>query len=379
MSTTNKRHPVPVIAHSAFTEALERAYTHINRADPGTLLLIVGMSGAGKNTVMEELERRVAKRHPALREGDKPLVKLVAANTSNAFYASKDAASRLVDALEDPFSSTERAELLAPFGVKAPSTSHRVIPESTLRRTATRLLRARNTRFVFVDEADMMCVIKKSGRDAADHLESWRLLALEAGVVIVLLATYRILTIWDRTSQFTRKMPTVHVRRYADQSSDDIRDFVALVAHLCECFEVSEVEKAATLAQGRAILAGTGGIFGQLLALFQRADDVAEAAGRSSLTLADLKESLPRKHQVAKLWAEIVDGEERLRSSDFESVVDAAAVVKAHSCKNSRTSSSVPSQESQRGTTPAGSKSASPARRKRGRPKGSKNRRAVRQ
>jgi len=379
MSTSNKRHLVPVIAHPAFTEALERAYTHINRADPGTLLLVVGMSGAGKNTVMEELERRITKRHPALHDGDKPLVKVVAANTNNAFYASKDAASRLVDALEDPFSSTNRAELLAPFGVKSPSTSHRVVPESTLRRTATRLLGARNTRFVFVDEADMMCVIKKSGRDAADHLESWRLLALEAGVVIVLLATYRILTIWDRTSQFTRKMPTVHVRRYSDSRPEDIRDFMALVAHLCEIFQVAEAEKATILAQGRAILASTGGIFGQLLALFQRADDVAESQGRSTLTLDDLKEGLPRKHQVAKLWAEIVDGEERLQSSDFESVVDTASVAKALSRRSARPSPSAPGHERSNGTTKVGANAPAQARRKRGRPRGSKNRRSVRQ
>jgi hypothetical protein len=372
MKTSNKRHVVPVIAHPAFTEALELAYTHVSRADAGTLMLLVGMSGAGKNTVAEELERRLSTRHPALREGDKPLVKLLAVNTNNSFYSSKDSMSRLVDALEDPFRSTDRGQLLAPFGVKTHVTSHRAVPESTLRRTATRLLVARNTRYLLVDEADMMCVIKRSGRDAADHLENWRLLALETGVVIVLLATYRILTIWDRTSQFTRKMPTVHVRRYARDTEDDIRDFVGVLNQLCEIFRIEADSIQPILAQAAAILAASGGIFGQLLALFQRADDIAEAAGRASLNVDDLRASLPRKHQVDKLWAEIVDGEARLQSSDFESVCNAAKL--ASTLARGRRSSATGRLGPVRSTAAPG---AAAPRRKRGRPKGSKNRRPV--
>jgi len=372
MKTSNKRHVVPVIAHPAFTEALELAYTHVSRADAGTLMLLVGMSGAGKNTVAEELERRLSTRPPALREGDKPLVKLLAVNTNNSFYSSKDSMSRLVDALEDPFRSTDRGQLLAPFGVKTHVTSHRAVPESTLRRTATRLLVARNTRYLLVDEADMMCVIKRSGRDAADHLENWRLLALETGVVIVLLATYRILTIWDRTSQFTRKMPTVHVRRYARDTEDDIRDFVGVLNQLCEIFRIEADSIQPILAQAAAILAASGGIFGQLLALFQRADDIAEAAGRASLNVDDLRASLPRKHQVDKLWAEIVDGEARLQSSDFESVCNAAKL--ASTLARGRRSSATGRLGPVRSTAAPG---AAAPRRKRGRPKGSKNRRPV--
>jgi len=373
MSADNKRHPVPIVAHPAYTEALELAFTHINRADPGTLLLVVGMSGAGKNTLSDELENRIVTRNPILRDGEKPLVKVVAANTNNAFYASKDAASRLVDALEDPFLSTTRSFLLAPFSVKVAQSSHRSVSESTLRRTAARLLVARNTRYLFVDEADMMCVIKKSGRDAADHLESWRLLALEAAIVIVLMGTYRILTIWDRTSQFTRKMPTVHLRRYIETDEADVKAFVGILNQLCEIFKVEVEGTQEILAQARSILAATGGIFGQLLALFQRADDIAEASGRSALTLSDVKQSLPRKHQVAKLWNEIIDGERRLEASDFESVISAARVARAlASGKRLDETTLEASSDSRRKA------SSTVLPRKRGRPKGSKNRRAVR-
>lgn len=322
--STKKRHPVPVIKHPAYECALELAYTHINRAEPGTLVLIVGMSGAGKNTLLQELERRVLARNPLIEEGEMPIVKLVAVNANNAFYGSKDATSRLVDALADPFSATNKGELLAPFGIRSSYSTHRTVPEAALRRTGIRLLRARRTRFLFVDEADMMCVIKKGDRDPADHLESWRLLALESEIVVVLLATYRILTIWDRTSQFTRKMPTVHLRRYEESSESDIEDFVGILAQLCGIFGVSNKETARILSVGRSVMVATGGIFGQLLALFQRADDLAEADNRESFSLGDLRRSLPRKRQVTTLWSEITSGEARLEGSDFESVIDVA-------------------------------------------------------
>lgn len=377
MSAAKKRHTTDIIEHAAYTDALEQAYVHISRAEPGTLLLIVGMSGAGKNTIMAELERRLAQRNTVVVEGEAPIVKLLAANTNNAFYASKDAASRLVDALKDPFSATNRGDLLAPFGISAIQSSHRSVPETTLRRTATRLLQARKTRFLFVDEADMMCVIQRSGRDPADHLESWRLLALEAEVVIVLLATYRILTIWDRTSQFTRKMPTVHVRRYVEDKPEDVEEFVGLIGQLCTAFKTNEQQRTAILGQARAIMAATGGIFGQLLALFERADDFAEAGQRPSISITDLKNGLPRKRQVVKLWQEIVDGEGRLESSDFESVVNVAKAA-AGSYKHHQSPRAPPEFPKKPTHEPGAGPTPAPTG-KRKRSKGSKARRKVRQ
>jgi hypothetical protein len=339
MKKPNKRYPTPLIEHTAYNEALELAHTHLSRADPGTLLLVVGMSGAGKNTLSEEIERRLVAKNPQLRAGEKPVVKLIAINAENSYYSSKDAASRLVDVLDDPFRSTKRDELLKKFGLKTAATSHRSVPETILRRSATRLLEAKNTQWLILDEADMMCVIKSSGRDAADHLESWRLVALESKTVIVLLGTYRILTIWDRTSQFTRKMPTVHVRRYDAANTEDVNDFQSLVSQMCEYFKVSEEETAKILAQGRALIYATGGIFGQLLALFERADEHAESRKRPSITLEDVRHALPRKKQISKLWEEIADGEHRLESADFEDVAAIAAVAMSSSLSRVRTAS----------------------------------------
>jgi hypothetical protein len=189
---------------------------------------------------------------------------------------------------------------------------------------------------LILDEADMMCVIKSSGRDPADHLESWRLVALESNTVIVLLGTYRILSIWDRTSQFMRKMPTVPVRRYDENSEDDVRDFMSIVLDLCENFKVDEEQKELILAKGKSLMYSTGGIFGQLLALFERADQRAEASGRETLGLEDIRRELPRKRQIQKLWDEIAEGELRLESVDFEDVADVAKAAVASSLSRIR-------------------------------------------
>jgi hypothetical protein len=318
MSDQDRRFPVPEILHTKYKDALEVAYTHINYAEPGTMVLIIGMSGSGKGTLASKIKSRLLDANPKVSEWNRPIIEIVAKNAENSYYSSKDTASRLLNLLKDPFHSVDRQEVLAEVGVRVVPTSHRAVPESTIRQQVHRLLIAKNVRYIIVDEADMMCVSKKSGRDEADHLESWRVLALDSHAIVIFLAGFRMLRIWDRTSQFTRKMPTVHVARYSLGSDEDIEGFVALIQQMNELHQVGESESNRILKHAAALMTATGGIFGQLKALYQRADDHANAKGRGSLSLNDIVYALPKKKQVKRLWEEIASGEEALSSVDLE-------------------------------------------------------------
>ena len=318
MNERKRRYPIPVIMHTNYQDALEVSYTHISYAEPGTMVLIIGMSGSGKGTLANEIKNRLLKVNPAVTEWNQPILEIISNNPENAYYSSKDIASRLLNILRDPFHSVEREDVLAEVGIAAKPASHRAVPESTLRQQVQRLLIGKSVKYIFVDEADMMCVSKKSGRDEADHLESWRLLALDAGVVVVFLAGYRMLRIWDRTSQFTRKMPTVHVSRYRIGSDEDIESFVALIQQMNEIHRVEEKESARILGHAAAIMTATGGIFGQLKGLYQRADDHAIAKCRSSIELCNIIYALTKRKQVKRLYEEIALGEEALDTVGLE-------------------------------------------------------------
>lgn len=318
MNDRERRFPVPEILHTKYKDALEVAYTHINYAEPGTMVLIIGMSGSGKGTIANKIKGRLLDANPEVSEWNRPIIEIVAKNAENSYYSSKDTASRLLNLLKDPFHSIDRQEVLAEVGIRAGPVSHRAVPEGTIRQQLHRLLRAKNVKYIIVDEADMMCVSKKSGRDEADHLESWRVLALDSEAIVIFLAGFRMLRIWDRTSQFTRKMPTVHVARYSLGSDEDIEGFVSLLQQLNEIHQVGESESSRILKNAAALMTATGGIFGQLKALYERADDHANANGRESLSLNDVVYALPKKKQVKRLWEEIVTGEEALGSVDLE-------------------------------------------------------------
>jgi hypothetical protein len=312
MNEQKHRYPIPIIMHTKYEDALEISYTHISYAEPGTMVLIIGMSGSGKGTLACEIKGRLLKSNPTVTKWNQPILEMVSKDADNSYYSSKDTASRLLNILKDPFHSVEREDVLAEVGITAGPVSHRAVPESTIRQQVHRLLTGKGVKYLFVDEADMMCVSKRSGRDEADHLESWRLLALDAGIVVVFLAGYRMLRIWDRTSQFTRKMPTVHVTRYTLGSDDDIESFIALIEQMNEIHHVAAKEAKRILGHAAAIMRATGGIFGQLKGLYERADDHAAAKGRKSIELCDIEYALPKKKQIKRLWDEIDYGDEAL-------------------------------------------------------------------
>lgn len=328
-----RRHHVPTIEHPKYMEALELCYAHINRAEEGSMVLVTGMSGSGKGTIAAEIVRRLTEKNPMLNDWDMPIVEMIATNSENAYYSSKDTVSRLLNVLKDPFHSVGREEVLEKVGIRASPASHRSITEGTMRQRVTRLLKGRNVRYLIIDEADMMCVIKKSGRDEADHLESWRLLALDAEVVIVFLATFRILKLWDRTSQFTRKMPTVHVQRYVIEIDEDVESFVGLIEQMCDFYRIAKGEREKIIKNAAAIMTATGGVFGQLKGLFDRADERAEAMGRKTISLTDISYALPRRNQVKRLWVEIDAGERALESSNFEELAREAKAARLAASK----------------------------------------------
>jgi hypothetical protein len=306
------------VEHTKYIEALELAYAHVSYAEPGTMVLIVGMSGAGKGYIANEIKARLSAGISTAGNWEMPILELISRNADNSFYSSKDTASRLLNELRDPFHSEDRGRVLDELGIKSGPTSHRTMSESSIRQKVHRLLKGRAVRYIFVDEADMMCVAKKSGRDEADHLEGWRLLALDAGVVVVFLAGYRMLRIWDRTSQFTRKMPTVHVAPYRVESDEDVEDFVALIQEMNDFHQVSKQQSARIIGHAAAIIAATGGIFGQLKGLYERADDRALSKGKPALELSDIVFALPKRRQVSRLWEEVALGESALESIELD-------------------------------------------------------------
>ncbi len=281
------------------------------------MVLIVGMSGAGKGYIANEIKARLSAGISTAGNWEMPILELISRNADNSFYSSKDTASRLLNELRDPFHSEDRRRVLDELGIKSGPTSHRTMSESSIRQKVHRLLKGRAVRYIFVDEADMMCVAKKSGRDEADHLEGWRLLALDAGVVVVFLAGYRMLRIWDRTSQFTRKMPTVHVSPYRLDSDQDVEGFVSLIQDMNDFHHVSKKQSAQIVGHAAAIIAATGGVFGQLKGLYERADDHALAAGKRTLEFSDILFALPKRKQISRLWDEIAFGESALESIEL--------------------------------------------------------------
>ena len=98
-------------------------------------------------------------------------------------------------------------------------------------------------------------------------------------------------------------------------------------------------------------MTATGGIFGQLKALYQRADDHANAKGRMAISLSDIIYALPKKRQVTRLWEEIAVGEAALGTVGLEEL--ARLAVTAREREKAKINAAAPSKSAAGATSKA--------------------------
>jgi hypothetical protein len=282
-------------------------------APQGSMILIAGASGTGKSTLSRKLIGSLTGPPASWPKGSLPIISTSICNDVQGLFSSKNFVLRLLDAVQHPFYSESP-------GHSSASPSHD--PELALERIRLRYsephlrlalesaLAFRGTKFILLDEAQHLL---KSGseRKAVDNLDSIKGLAERTGTTILLLGTFEIVPIWNRSAQLNRRLQDVVLHRYYSDRPKDLEEF----ARILEAFEeLLPLHKELSLVkEAEYIYECTLGIIGELSRLFTGACARMSASQKTSIDLATLKLAAHCAAKLQTLRRETLGGESELR------------------------------------------------------------------
>ncbi len=282
-------------------------------APQGSMILIAGASGTGKSTLSRRLLSSLTGPPTSWPEGSLPIISTSICNDVQGLFSSKNFVIRLLDAVQHPFYS-------ASPGHSSASPSHD--PELALERIRLRYsephlrlalesaIAYRETKLILLDEAQHLL---KSGseRKAIDNLDSIKGLAERTGTTILLLGTFEIVPIWNRSAQLNRRLQDVVLHRYYSDCPDDLEEFARILEAYEELLPLHR--KLSLVKEAEYIYGCTMGIIGELSRLFTGACARMSAMQKTSIDLPTLKLAAHCAAKLQTLRRETLGGESELR------------------------------------------------------------------
>lgn len=297
------------IQHRNWQRALSESFSLLTIASPGDVVCITGPSRAGKSRLIQELVRLLCGDDTFDDTGLLPAVVVEAVNSGpNGVFATKAFTQRMLDAVRHPILSVEGALMdTDPASMKAHRTT-----EAALRLALERALRARRTKFLFIDEAQHARYVSKTAMGGYAVLDSWKCLAKDADVVLVIVGAYPLLEILNNSPHLLGRKSQVHLPRYL-ATPDDVAEFGRILAHYDQLVEL-EPACNSLLDHGQLLYEGSVGCIGLLRKWLLHASTLALTRSES-ISLALLKETRPPDADISAIAREIAQGEKYLAKS----------------------------------------------------------------
>jgi hypothetical protein len=307
-------------AHKHLEESYVTAYSLATANADEQSVEIIGPSGCSKSTLRRLLEVSLLEPPAQWAKGAKHIISIRASNTQDGFFDSKDFYSRLLYLLGDPFRANgklafayqpiDQADAAVEAAVMDPGWRkvHISYTETDIRDACERIGIARCLKFLVVDEAHVMGLVKRS-REAVSHLESLRAYAETVGCKLILLGTYHLLNVWQTSAEINRRLGPVHLRRYRDSDEDELNEFARCVVLLANgyAFDAEDFLKQNI----RFIYGVTLGSIGEVHDLYLRASASAAAASRAVISYEDLVAGAHSQDQLWTMYEETLAGEQR--------------------------------------------------------------------
>jgi len=307
--------------HKHLEECYAEAFNLANSLEPEQYVEVIGPSGACKSTLRVLLARSLVPPVDEWPIGSVPILSIRASNPSDGFYDSKDFHSRMLYLLGDPFRGCRVSE---PTGASIDEIDDEVArivksaawqkihlshSETEIRRTLERVAIARGLKFLLVDEAHVMGLVKRN-REGVSHLESLRAFAELVGCKLILFGTYYLLDVWKRSGELNRRLAKVHLRRYKDTDPAELQEFARCVSLLAGSYKFETID---FIKVNIALIYNlTLGIIGEVHDLFERSSIFARTLRRETISESDLMAKAHAQIQLWTMYQEALLGEERM-------------------------------------------------------------------
>jgi len=311
--------------HANLKAAYEAARIACSRVGSEKVVMITGPTGVGKTTLARKLYRELRDECSAeiMASPDIiPVLGLSAVPATGRAFSWKDFYIRLLFQARDQVTNIS---LLAPSNpdllgdVIVDSPADRMIADK-LRRCVEKALKRRKCRWLIVDEGHHILLHKDEFVNQV-QFETLKSLAIETGVTIILIGTYKLLDIRDQSGQLVRRSDMIHLPRYDLRVHADQKNFVQALQKFQGYIELDQ--SAALVKDADRYLIKSIGCIGILKEWLTRA--YAEYLRLDCKTVFDIKfalpYSLPNKALIT-IAKEATEGEQKLLDVDEQALLE---------------------------------------------------------
>ncbi|WP_396587715.1 TniB family NTP-binding protein [Bermanella sp. R86510] len=302
------------VEHAKWSEALQLVYMLLLSILPGEVICIAGPSRAGKTRLIHEIIKLLIGEKDYLASGELPVVSVKASNNSrHGTFSTKSFTKSLLNAVDHPFYGGEDLDSIQ---------KQDRISEDVYWQALIKALRARKVRYLFIDEAQHARYVSKDAKGAYAVMDSWKCLAEEAGIILIIVGAYPIIDIVRKSPHMIGRKHQVNLGRYRVEEAD-LMEFKGILEAYGEVLNCTSL----LIKNMQLFYRGSLGCIGLVRHWLMRA--VALAITReTALSEEILQETIPSDDDISSLLEEINHGEMLLDRMTSESDVPETKKIK---------------------------------------------------
>lgn len=303
-----------IYAHPKFVQARNELDDLCRSSKPGSLIFLIGPSGAGKTEICFDVMSSLAGDFSKWGRGRLPISYVLAVQSDKNFFSPKHFMSSLFRSVCAPNidwliprgkSKSEQLRLLEDEVENARSDWLRLPHRSSemdLRDAFISCARARQLKYLFVDDARAMTV-QRGAPTLAEHLLSYMTLAAEADLVICFIGTHVISRLLQGVSEPRRRTEDVFVDRYRQDHVEDRSTLVSICMHIAR--EFPNCGKKFFIENLALIELATGGVYEEAAKLLRRAERHRRSNGPDQISKENLEASIYREDLLKDMWRDL--------------------------------------------------------------------------